>query len=410
MRRNGAMAFTALEGVRVLEYSSTASGSYCTKLMADLGAEVIHVEPPRTGDDTRRSPPFPGDLPHPEKSALFLFLNTNKLGITLDPELPRGKKIFEDLVRNADVLVEDGPYGRMEEMGLGYDDLKEKNPGLVMASITPFGRSGPYKDYKAHTLNISHVSGQGYLLPLPSPHLERAPTMMGGNCTDYDSGQTAAVAILSALYSRGITGRGQLIEVSKQEAVLSMQRVETVIFPNTGKVSTREGSKIQRLVTMMFPCKDGHVVAVLPLAHQWDALMELIGNPDRPTRGSPGDSEAHDENADVWIERIQSWMNEHTEKEIWKKAQALSCPITPMSSAEDVVKSDQMDARGFFVEVEHSEAGTTTVPAAPYRFSRTPCTFERPAPLLGEHNEEIYCDRLGYDREELRELQKAGVI
>ena len=148
--------------------------------MADLGAEVIHLEPPRTGDDARRSPPFPQDVPHPEKSGLFLFLNTNKLGITLDPQLPRGKKIFEQLVRNVDVLVEDWPPKQMERMGLGYDDLRQLNPGLIMASITPFGRSGPFEDYRAHALNISQVSGQGYLLPLPSPHLERAPTMVGG--------------------------------------------------------------------------------------------------------------------------------------------------------------------------------------------------------------------------------------
>jgi crotonobetainyl-CoA:carnitine CoA-transferase CaiB-like acyl-CoA transferase len=128
--------------------------------MADLGAEVIHVEPPETGDDTRRSPPFPGDVPHPEKSGLFLVLNTNKLGITLDPKLPRGREIFEELARNVDVLVDDGPPERLEEMGLGYDRLRERNPGLIIASISPFGRSGPLKNYKAYPLNISHVSGR----------------------------------------------------------------------------------------------------------------------------------------------------------------------------------------------------------------------------------------------------------
>ncbi len=219
----------------MLEYCGTNSGPYCTKLMADLGAEVIHLEPPKTGDDARRSPPFPGDVSHPEKSGLFLFLNTNKLGITLNPRLPQGKKIFEQLVGKVDVLVEDWPPGHMEELGLGYDDLRERNPGLIVASITPFGRSGPYKDYRAYPLNIAHVSGQGYVLPMPSPHLERAPTMIGGNCTEYDPGQTAAVAILAALYSRGITGKGQLVEVSMQEAVLAMQRVEAVIVANGGE-------------------------------------------------------------------------------------------------------------------------------------------------------------------------------
>jgi crotonobetainyl-CoA:carnitine CoA-transferase CaiB-like acyl-CoA transferase len=194
----------------VLEYCSTISGPYCTKLMADLGAEVIHVEPPEKGDDARRSPPFPGDVPHPEKSGLFLLLNTNKLGITLDPKLPRGKKLFEKLAGEVDVLVDDGPPEQLEEMGLGYDHLRERNPGLIVASISPFGRSGRLKDYKAYPLNIAHASGQGYVHPMPSPDLERAPTRIGGECTEYDPGQTAAFAILAALYSRGITGRGQL--------------------------------------------------------------------------------------------------------------------------------------------------------------------------------------------------------
>jgi crotonobetainyl-CoA:carnitine CoA-transferase CaiB-like acyl-CoA transferase len=404
------MAKKALEGVRVLEYCSTNSGPYCTKLMADLGAEVIHIEPPRTGDEARRSPPFPQDVPHPEKSGLFLFLNTNKLGITLDPRRPRGRKIFEQLVRDVDVLVEDWPRKQMESMGLGYDDLRQLNPALIVASITPFGTSGPYEDYSAHGLNTCHVSGQGYLLPLPSPHLERAPTTVGGSCTDYDSGQTAAVAILSALYSRGITGEGQWVEVSKQEALLSYQKVQAVVFANSGETSTRQGPKTERLLTMMFPCRDGHVVMVVPLEHQWEALMKLVGATDRWGRAPSRDSAHCRENPEAILETIGSWMKKRTKEEIWRKAQALSCPLTPMSSPEDVVKSEQLNARGFFEEVEHPEAGRIKMPARPYHFSRTPCEVERPAPLLGEHNERIYCERLGYNAEELRALEKAGVI
>jgi crotonobetainyl-CoA:carnitine CoA-transferase CaiB-like acyl-CoA transferase len=404
------MTSKALEGVRVLEYCATNSGPYCTRLMADLGAEVIHLEAPGTGDQARRSPPFPQDVPHPEKSGLFLFLNANKLGITLDPRLPRGKEIFEQLIGDVDVLVEDWSPGHMEHLGLGYDDLKRLNPGLVMASITPFGSSGPYEGYRAHALNISHVSGQGYLLPLPSPHLERAPIMVGGRCADYDSGQTAAVAILSALYSRGITGKGQLVEVSKQEAVLSYQKAEVVIFPNSGQTSTRAGPKTERLITMLFPCKDGHVVSVTPLDHQWEALMKLVGGADWSARGLATDAANRTENPEALLELIGNWMRNHTKQEIWKKAQALSCPITPISSAEDVMKSEQMNARGFFEEVEHPEAGRLKMPARPYHFSRTPCALERAAPLLGEHNETVYCERLGYDTEELRQLEEAGVV
>ena len=404
------MALKALAGVRVLEYCRTISGPYCTKLMADLGAEVIHVESPGTGDDARRTAPFLQGIPHLEKSGLFLFLNANKLGITLSVQLPQGKEIFERLVRELDVLVEDCHPGHMEKMGLGYEHLRKLNPGLIAASLTPFGRSGPLKDYKAYPLNISHVSGQGYVLPLPSPNLERAPTMVGGNCTEYDAGQTAAVAILSALYSKWTTGKGQFIEVSKQEAVLSMQRVEAVIFANSGQVPTRMGPRTERLITMMFPCKDGHVISVAPLPHQWAALMKLVGNTEWTSRDYEADREARAENAEALAELVGNWMKKHTMEEICRKGQALSCPIAPVNSAEDVVKSEQMYSRGFFSEVEHPEVGEIKMPAIPYHFSKTPVKLERAAPLLGEHNETIYCERLGYDRERLRELAEAGVI
>jgi crotonobetainyl-CoA:carnitine CoA-transferase CaiB-like acyl-CoA transferase len=404
------MAFKALEGVRVLEYCGTNTGPYCTKLMADLGAEVIHVEPPTTGDDARRSPPFPGDVPHPEKSGLFLFLNTNKLGVTLNLRLPRGKEIFEQLVGKVDVLVEDWSPGHMEELGLGYDDLKKRHPGLIVASISPFGRSGPYKDYRAYPLNIAHVSGQGYVLPMPSPNLDRAPTMIGGNCTEYDPGNAAAVAILAALYSRGITGRGQLVEVSMQEAVLSMQRVEAVIVANGGEVTTRQGWKEERLVTVMFACKDGHVVMVTPQDHQWEALMKLIGNTEWFETKSSRPPRVRAKDPGAMVERIASWMKQRTREEICSQAQALSCPIAPVNSSEDVVTSEQMKARGIFVEMEHPEAGRMRIPSAPYQFSKTPWRLERAAPLLGEHNESIYCERLGFSREELSAFANEGVI
>jgi len=386
------MGFKALEGVRVLEYCGGISAPYCTKLMADLGAEVIHIEFPGKGDDTRRLPPFAGDTPHEEKSGIFLFLNTNKLGITLNPRLPVGKDIFRRLVSTVDVLVEDWPPGRMEEMGFGYEELQPLNPGLVMASITPFGRSGPYRTYKAYGLNISHVSGQAYMLPLPSPHLERAPVKTGGHCTDYDSGQTTAVAILAALYRRAITGTGQFIEVSQQEAVLSLQRIENVVFANGGEILSRKGPEADQSITRMFETKDGYVVSVTPLDHQKQALAKLADSPDL----SP--------------ERLAAWMRQHTSQEICTKGQTLSCPINPMSSPADVAESKQMNARGFFAEIEHPIAGKLKIPARPCHFSKTPFGLERAAPLLGEHNDIIYRERLGYEGDELRSLQETGVI
>ncbi len=385
------MGFKALEGVRVLEYCHGISAPYCTKLMADLGAEVIHIEFPGKGDDTRRLPPFAGDAPHPEKSGIFLFLNTNKLGITLNPQLPAGKDIFRRLVSTVDVLVEDWPPGHMEDLGFRYEALRSLNPGLVMASITPFGRSGPYKSYTAYGLNVSHVSGQAYMLPLPAPHLERAPVKTGGHCTDYDSGQTTAVAVLAALYRRAITGTGQFIEVSQQEAVLSLQRVENVVFPNSAEIMSRK-PKVDHGVTRFFQSKDGYVVSVTALDHQKKALAKLADCPD------------------LSRQRLAAWMRERTSEEICTKGQALSVPISPMSSPADVVRSKQLTARGFFAEVEHPIAGKLTIPARPCHFSRTSFELERAAPQLGEHNDSIYRERLGFAADALRAWQEAGVI
>ncbi|GAG45713.1 unnamed protein product, partial [marine sediment metagenome] len=149
----------ALEGLRVLEYARMVSGPYCAKLLADLGAEVVKIEQPSLGDPARQKGPFPGDLPHPEKSGLFLYLNTNKLGITLDVQTEEGRKLFRELAQGADILIEDSPPGRMEELGLDYESLSALNPRLIVTSITPYGQTGPYRDRKSYHLNLYHASG-----------------------------------------------------------------------------------------------------------------------------------------------------------------------------------------------------------------------------------------------------------
>ncbi len=404
------MAGKALEGVRVLEYCSMVSGPYCTKLMADLGADVIKIEPPRTGDEARRRAPFPDDIPHSEKSGLFLFLNTNKRGVTLNPEKPDGKKIFEALVKEVDILVDATPLGEMEKLGLAYNHLKKLNPGLIMISITPYGRSGPFKNYKAYPLNTAHASGQANMLPTPSPNLERPPVKVGGHSSRYDPGVIAAVAILSALYRQRITGKGQFIELSRQEALNSIQRVESVTYANDNVYLTREGPKKGRLSTMMLPCKDGYVVAVIPLDHQWEALKKLMGSPDWAEKDWCRDFETRNENAEELKKLIIEWMMKHTKEEICKKGQALSCPISPINSAEDVVNSEQYQTRGFFTEITHPKIGKIKLPTAPYHFSKSPWSIERPSPLLGEHNEEIFCKRLGYTKAELLRLKTDGVV
>lgn len=399
----------ALEGVKVLEYCSCVSGPYCAKIMADFGAEVFKIEPPGVGDEARRLGPFPGGIPNQEKSGFFLYLNTNKRGLTLNPARSEGKKIFEQLVQEADVLIQDQPPGRMEKLGLEYDDLKKINPGLIEVSITPFGLSGPYRDYKAYNLNTTHVSGQGYLLPLISPNLDRAPVKVGDHVSEYDPGLVAVVAVLAALFWKGVSGQGQFIELSKQEALISMQRVESVTYAKDGICLDRTGRQI-RMTGGVLPCKDGYVVIVTPQEPQWLALMELIGNPEWSKEKWCQDRRQRNQRADEINGWITEWLMVHTKDEIFRKGQALSCPISPVHSAEDLVVSEQLAARDFFEENEHPVMGRVKFPTTPYRFSESPWRLERSAPLLGQHNEEIYCSRLGFSKEELLKLKGRGVI
>ena len=233
------MAEKALREARVLEYASLVSGPYCSKLLADLGAEVIKIERPGVGDEARRRGPFPDDIPHPERSGLFLYLNTNKKGITLDPKTQTGKRIFLELVKWVDILIEDKSPKEMEELGFTYEKLKEINPSLIMTSITPFGQSGPYRDYKAYHLNISHSSGGGYMTPPGSPNTDREPLKGPGFFDDYVGGLFAAVATASALYVRPVIGSGQHIDTSKQEALINIDRVEIDQYPSEGKIASR---------------------------------------------------------------------------------------------------------------------------------------------------------------------------
>lgn len=404
------MEKTALDGIRVLEFCSRIGGAYCTKLMADMGAEVIKIEPPAKGDDARRRGPFQGNNPHPEKSGHFLFLNSSKLGITLDPRNKAGSDIFKSLVKDIDILVVDTPPGMMEGLGLGYETLKEINPGLIMTSITAFGNFGPYKDFKAAPLNISHVSGQGYMLPIPCPDLNRPPVMPGGNKGGYDIGITALVAVLAAYYWKGLSGKGQFLDISRQEALMSMQRIEAASFRNSGKSMDRSEQIHGRRVGGIMPCKDGYVTMVLPQDRQWDSLVKMMGSPDWANDSNCTEKTKRLDHAAEINKKVAEFVSHYTRREIVELAQSHSVPVSSVNTAKDIVESEQFNAVGFFKSINHPKMGEVKVPSAPYRFSKTPWAMKRAAPLLGEHNEEIYCDRLGFSREELIRLRQSDII
>jgi crotonobetainyl-CoA:carnitine CoA-transferase CaiB-like acyl-CoA transferase len=402
------MSEKGLGHLKVLELCNLVAGPYSTKLLADLGAEVIKIEPPGAGDDARRRGPFLKDNPHPELSGLFLYLNTNKLGVTLDVTTNTGKNILIDLIKQTDIFVEDRPPATMEELGLTYGDLGKLNPKLVMTSITPFGQTGPYRDYKAYELNSYHAGGEGYLLPTQSPDLSREPVKGGGLAGDCVCGLSAAIATLAAAYRMGATGLGQHIDVSKQDVLMTMVLLEVAMFVNMNIVRNR----IERPLLMPTPmeCQDGYIMMSALTDREWGSVVEFMGNP----------AWAEDERFSQWLSRhlsgdeinphVREFVKQYKKEDLFHQLQNKAIAAAPVNTAEDLVKSPQTEARGFFAEIDHPQAGKLKYPTAPYKFSRTPWKAERAAPLIGEHNEFVYCDRLGYDKRDLVTLKEAGVI
>jgi crotonobetainyl-CoA:carnitine CoA-transferase CaiB-like acyl-CoA transferase len=330
------------------------------------------------------------------------------LGITLSLKTPTGKKIFKELVKWADILVEDNPPRMMKEMGLDYESLEEINPRLVMTSITPFGQSGPYRDYKAYHLNIIHGAGGGYLTPGGSPNLDREPLKGGGFLDDYSAGLSAALATLAALYYQEATGLGQHIDASKQESVMAYDRIEVDLYPSAGTIASRfRGRSTGSEIAL---CRDGYILPMAFLDHQWQGFKEFMGNPEWAQDEKFKDRFGRDRHAEDLNRHIGEWLINREKEEVYHGGQAKGVPVAIASTSAEVMNSEQYKARGFFVEIDHPRTGRVKYPTAPYQFSETPWSVGRPAPLLGQHNEEVYIKRLDYTKEDLVRMREAGII
>lgn len=402
------MGETALAKVKVLEYCHSIAGAHCGKLLSGFGAEVIKVEKPLLGDDARRRGPYPNDIPHPEKSGLFLYLNINKLGVTLDLAINTGRRIFSELASDSDILIEDNPPGIMEDMGLGYETLREHNSSIIVTSITPFGQTGPYANHKAFGLNVNSAGGQGYVTPAGFGFPDRPPLKKGKYVDEYNMGIGAAIATLGALYGRRMNGRGVHVDMSMQEWGLSTFKWEWARYTGAGVISSRKTSG--RSVYGILRCKDGYFILLTAEEHQWVRLTELVGRVDWLTDERFCDAFARQEHGEELNQLISEWASNYTKEEIYHKAQAMGIPIAPFNTLHDCYASRQLMERKFFVDIAHQEAGKFRYPWVPYRLSETSCMVESAAPTLGQHNEEIYCKRLGHSKEELVKLGQARVI
>ena len=404
------MSSGVLSNLKVVEYSQYISGPWCGKCLADFGAEVIKVEEPGVGDLARSIGPFPDDIPHREKSGLFLHLNTSKLGVTLDVKTKVGLKIFKELVKEADILVENNPPKVMKELGLDYESLKEVNPRLIMTSITPFGQTGPYRDYKACDLITMQMGYAGHQCPVRVEDLKQPPLKYAGNQVYFAAAATAQLVTMFAVFARQRSGLGEHIDISELEVVANQERPYISRYLNENLKDGRIRSERQ-WHNAALPCRDGYVFFDLGTDAHWQGFKSMIGSSlDWATEELFPDRWSRHANWDSIEPAVEEWMVEHTKDEIIQAGREKHFPIGPVNTAEDVVKSEQLAYRGFFVDVDHLEAGKTKLPGLPYKMSQTPWKVSRPAPLLGEHNEEIFCHRLGYSNQDLVKMRQAGVI
>jgi crotonobetainyl-CoA:carnitine CoA-transferase CaiB-like acyl-CoA transferase len=403
----------ALTGVKVLEYANFVAGPYCGKLLADLGAEVIKIEKPVVGDEARQYGPFPQDLPHPERSGLFLYLNTNKLSITLNTEAATGAKILKELLKESDIFIEDNPPTVMERLGLDYANLQKVNPGIIMVSITPFGQSGPYRDYRGYAINCSALGGQSVCAGEPGREPLTPPLSLG----HYQSGAAGAVAALAALFARELTGKGQQADISEAQVWATLHTGNQVsAYVMHGLKRMRWGHRTPGVYPYtILPCQDGYVSMIAIQGYQWKRFLELIGDGQVPDwyANDPRFKERREislKYADEMDALLAPWLMSHTKEEIYSLCREKRIPFAPVKNIKEVVNDSHLEVREYFVEVEHPATGPLKYPGAPYKLSETPWKVDSPAPLLGEHNEEVYCQRLGYSREELSQLRRGEII
>ena len=407
-----------LSPYRVLDLADE-KGLLCGKILGDLGADVIKIEK-SGGDAARNLGPFYKDEVHPEKSLFWFALNTSKRSITLNIDTADGKEIFKKLLKNTDFVIETFSPGYLESLGLGYRELEKINPGVIMVSITPFGQTGPYKDYKTSDIVAWGMGGE--MAPFGDP--DRPPVHFSYHSQAYlHAGIDGAQGALTALFHRWRTGEGQQVDVSVQESVVQCTEHITSGWDLRQQLQKRGEGGIGRSprLTRLWPCKDGHVSWFF-----WGGPMSLRTNVplvDWMDKEGWGDEYMKNynwsnfgmETTQEEIDRLETptakFFLAYTKKELFVGALKNGVQLYPVSTPADMIDSPQLDAREFWQEVEYPELGTAiTYPGAFAKFTQTPLGDLRRAPLIGEHNKEIYQGELGFSDDELVMLKEANII
>lgn len=371
-------------------------------LLADMGADVIKIENPNGGDDSRAFGPYKNGL-----SAYYMGLNRSKRSVTLNLKAEKGKEILKTLVRDADIVVENFKPGTMNKLGLGYDVLREINPKLIYAASSGFGQYGPYSSRAAYDLIVQGMSGFMSITGFDAKH----PVKSGSSIADVFAGVFTTIGILAALEHRNKTGEGQMVDVAMLDCMIATLENAVAFYDCTG-VSPEPIGNVHRSISPFasFPTSDGLVNVCAGNDDLWRRFCEVVGMEEFVTDDRFIDNKSRVENFGDLFDLISVRMTKKTTAEWTAALDAVKVPCGPIMNMEQVFNDPQVQARDMIVEVLHPEAGKTRVPGFPIKFSGTPASIKSPAPGLGEHNADIYGKVLGFSEEELEQLKKDGVI
>jgi formyl-CoA transferase len=394
----------ALDGVRVLDLTQFEAGPACTELLAFLGADVIKVESPQRGDQGRSFGMGPG-----KDSMYFLLLNLNKRSVTLDLKTDEGRELFLKMLPSFDVVIENFTLGTLERLGLSWDVMRETHPGLIYATIRGFGDSGPYASFKSFDM-VGQAAGGAMSV---NGEIGGPPTRLGVTLGDTGTGVHAAVGILAAYIERQRTGEGQRVELSMQDAVMNYTRVAMLSHYLSGVPTQRRGNPLKYMTADLYRCAgDGpndyaYVVATSPA--MWEGILKTIDRTDLIGDAEWSDPAWRSSNWDQVHDAIEAWTTGHNKFDVMAGMQSNGVPCSAVFDTGDLLADEHLRERGMVAHVEHPEAGAFDVPGNPIRMGGEATAVHR-APLLGEHNAEVYAAILGLDDSELEALSERGII
>jgi crotonobetainyl-CoA:carnitine CoA-transferase CaiB-like acyl-CoA transferase len=386
----------ALSGLRVLDLSRWVAGEYATKMLADFGADVVKVEKPGEGSLTRSWGPFPGDIPDPEASALFLHLNANKRSVAIDLAEPGDRALLLDLIATADAVVESFRPGKLELWGLGPDALTARNPRLVLTRISAFGQDGPYRDYEATGIVLQAMGGPMHA----TGDAARPPLRKPGLLEHYTVGRMAAEATLAALFAARRAGVGSVVDVSGQEVLLSGadRRASYLMAASYSGVDaprgTRSAHRGRTTFTGPFRAKDGYVMVYVTNQAFWNRFVNMVGAQDPQFRRQFLDRTDVSADRDQFIAFVREWFLGRPKQQIMEEGEAARIPLTAMLELDELLDHPHFRGRGVFVRAEHPVAGALDYVGPPWRMNRG-FRLRTTAPLLDQHGEQIRAELSG---------------